>query len=158
MEVADIRLFAELDAPLWALAEGRLDAVFGDGLGFWNWLRSPEGAGFAYVGDGYRLDEGIGIALRKEDEALRHRLNRALEAIPADGTYEKINAKYFPFSIYRSKSRMAGRVGFAQGTSILSPGRQTVPERRGHVSEERKVKLGSVLDGGAEGIEGGGPD
>ena len=98
--VADIRLFTELDTPLRALAEGRLDAVFGDGLGFWNWLRRPEGAGFAYVGDGYRLDEGIGIALRKEDEALRRRLNRALEAILADGTYEKINARYFPFSIY----------------------------------------------------------
>ncbi len=98
--VADIRLFTELDTPLRALAEGRLDAVFGDGLGFWNWLRSPEGAGFAYVGDGYRLDEGIGIALRKEDGILRRRLNRALEAILADGTYEKINATYFPFSIY----------------------------------------------------------
>ena len=99
-EVADIRLFTELGAPLRALAEGRLDAVFGDGLGFWNWLRSPEGAGFAYVGDGYRLDEGIGIAVRKEDEALRRRLNRALKAILADGTYGKINARYFPFSIY----------------------------------------------------------
>ena len=98
--VADIRLFTEPGAPLRALAAGRLDAVFGDGLGFWNWLRSPEGAGFAYVGDGYRLDEGIGIALRKEDEALRLRLNRALRAILADETYEKINARYFPFSIY----------------------------------------------------------
>ncbi len=98
--VADIRLFTELDAPLRALAEGRLDAVFGDGLGFWNWLRSPEGAGFAYVGEGHRLDEGIGIALRKEDDALRQRLNRALRAILADGTYEKINARYFPFSIH----------------------------------------------------------
>ena len=122
MEVADIRLFAELDAPLRALAAGRLDAVFGDGLGVWNWLRSPEGAGFAYVGDGYRLDEGIGIALRKEDEALRHRLNRALEAILADGTYEKINAKYFPFSIYRSKSRMAGGIGLARAPRSYPPG------------------------------------
>ena len=52
------------------------------------------------MGDGYRLDEGIGIAVRKEDEALRLRLNRALRAILADGTYEKINARYFPFSIH----------------------------------------------------------
>ena len=99
-EVADIRLFTELGAPLRALAEGHLDAVFGDRLGFWNWLRSPEGAGFVYVGDGYRLDEGIGIAVRKEDEKLRFRLNGALEAILADGTYREINARYFPFSIY----------------------------------------------------------
>ena len=31
---------------------------------------------------------------------LRRRFDRALEAILADGTYEKINAKCFPFSIY----------------------------------------------------------
>ena len=98
--VAGIRLFTEPGAPLRALVEGRVDAVFGDALGFWNWLRSPEGAGFAYVGDGYRLDEGIGIAVRKEEEGLRRRLDRALRAILADGTYGKINAKYFPFSIY----------------------------------------------------------
>ena len=99
-EVATIKLFAEPGALVRALAEGRVDAIFGDGLGFWNWLRSPEGAGFAFVGDGYHLDEGIGIAVRKEDEALRQRLNRALRAILDDGTYEKINARYFPFSIY----------------------------------------------------------
>ena len=52
------------------------------------------------VGDAYELDEGIGIAVRKEDNTLRQRLNAALAAILADGTYGKINARYFPFSIY----------------------------------------------------------
>ena len=77
-----------------------MDAAFGDALGFWKWLGSPGGADFAYAGEPYRLDEGIGIAVRKEDETLRQRLNRAIQAILADGTYEKINARYFPFSIY----------------------------------------------------------
>ena len=31
---------------------------------------------------------------------LRDKLNAALKEILADGTYQKINAKYFPFSIY----------------------------------------------------------
>lgn len=97
---ADIRLYADQEALDRALIEGRVDAVFGDALGFWKWLGSSEGADFAYAGDAYRLDEGIGIAVRKEDEALRQRLNRALRAILADGTYEKINARYFPFDIY----------------------------------------------------------
>ena len=52
------------------------------------------------MGDAYNLDEGIGIAVRKEDDALRQRLNAALAAILADGTYARINARYFPFSIY----------------------------------------------------------
>ena len=82
------------------LVAGRLDAMFGDGLGSHAWLQSPEGAGFGFVGEGYRLDEGIGIAVRHEDASLLQRLNGALQAILANGTYERINARYFPFSIY----------------------------------------------------------
>ncbi len=41
----------------------------------------------------------IGIAVRKDD-TLRARLNLALKEIVEDGTYKKINDKYFPFSIY----------------------------------------------------------
>ncbi len=100
-KVAAIRLYAGQDALMRDLVDGRLDAVFGDSLGFWSWLGTPEGAGFAFVGDGYRLDEGIGIAVRKEDGALRNRLNRALRSILADGAYRRINARYFPFDIYR---------------------------------------------------------
>ncbi len=82
------------------LVVGRLDAMFGDGLGSYAWLQGPEGTGFGFVGEGYRLDEGIGIAVRHEDASLLSRLNGALEAILANGTYERINARYFPFSIY----------------------------------------------------------
>ena len=97
---AGIRLYTDQGALDRALIEGRVDAAFGDALGFWKWLGSPEGANFAYAGEPYRLDEGIGIAVRKEDETLRQRLNRAIRAILADGTYKTINARYFPFSIY----------------------------------------------------------
>ena len=97
---AGIRLYTDQEALDRALVEGRVDAAFGDALGFWKWLGSPEGEGFAYAGDPYRLDEGIGIAVRKEDDALRRRLNRAIRAILADGAYKTINARYFPFSIY----------------------------------------------------------
>ena len=97
---ASIRLYTDQGALDRALIEGRVDAAFGDALGFWKWLGSPEGANFAYAGEPYRLDEGIGIAVRKEDETLRRRLNRAIRAIRADGTYKTINARYFPFSIY----------------------------------------------------------
>lgn len=99
-DVATIRLYAEFEELLRDLLAGRLDAVFGDGLGWHVWLESPEGADFAFVGEGYRLDEGIGIAVRKDDPQLLLRLNEALQAILEDGTYEKINARYFPFSIH----------------------------------------------------------
>jgi polar amino acid transport system substrate-binding protein len=44
-------------------------------------------------------NDKIGIAVRKGD-ALRERLNAALQEIVEDGTYKQINDKYFPFSIY----------------------------------------------------------
>ena len=46
------------------------------------------------------VDENVAITVRKQDEALRERLNAAIARIRLDGTYEKINARYFPFSIY----------------------------------------------------------
>ena len=98
--VATVELYTGQQEMLDDLVAGRLDAVLGDGLGYHAWLQSAEGAGFAFAGEGLRLDEGIGIAVRKEDETLRQDLNRALRAILADGTYEAINARYFPFSIY----------------------------------------------------------
>ncbi len=97
---AGIRGYTNQKKLVQALIEGRVDAMFGDALGYWDWLRSAEGAGFAFAGEAYRLDEGIGIAVRKESDDLRQRLNGALRAILSDGAYEKINARYFPFSIY----------------------------------------------------------
>ncbi len=99
-DVAALRMFSGQDEFLRALTMGDVDALFGDALGFWMWLQTPEGADFAFFGDGHHLDEGIGIAVRKEDDALRLRLNQAIESIVSDGTYQKINARYFPFSIY----------------------------------------------------------
>jgi ABC-type amino acid transport substrate-binding protein len=42
----------------------------------------------------------VGIAVRKGDDALRETLNKAITAIRADGTYDKINKKYFPIDIF----------------------------------------------------------
>ncbi len=97
---ATIELYSGQQDLYGDLVAGRLDAIFGDGLGSHAWLQGPEGAGFEFVGEGYRLDEGIGIAVRHEDASLLSRLNAALEAILANGTYKRINARYFPFGIY----------------------------------------------------------
>ena len=97
---ATIKLYTGQQELFGDLVAGRLDAMFGDGLGSYAWLQGPESADFAFVGEGYRLDEGIGIAVRHEDASLLQRLNGALEAILANGTYERINARYFPFSIH----------------------------------------------------------
>ena len=40
------------------------------------------------------------MAVRKEDGELKEKLNAALAAILENGTYKKINDKFFPFSVY----------------------------------------------------------
>lgn len=87
------------------MISGRLDASLQDALmvdsGF---LKSPKGKGFAFAGsnitDTKTLGVGAAIGLRKEDNDLRESINRALVAVIADGTYKKLEQKYFPFSIY----------------------------------------------------------
>ena len=55
------------------------------------------------------LGDGAGIAIRKGDTDLRQAFNAAIDKIRADGTYEKINAKYFDFDVYGSRPVGAAR-------------------------------------------------
>lgn len=98
--IATIRHFTEHDSIYEALKKDEVDAIFGDSLGYWYWLQGADGADFRFVGDGFRIDEGIGIAVRKDDDDLLANLNRSISEILADGTFKEINDRYFPFSIY----------------------------------------------------------
>jgi polar amino acid transport system substrate-binding protein len=95
-----IKLYPTQDDAYLDLASGRLDAVLAD-VGPTNlWLDTDGGSCCAFLGEAVVKDDQIGIAIRKEDGDLKQKLNEALAAILADGTYDKISAKYFPFSIY----------------------------------------------------------
>jgi polar amino acid transport system substrate-binding protein len=97
---ASIKLYATQDEAYLDLANGRLDAVLADTGPSLLWLRSDAGSCCQFFGEAVVKDDEIGIAVRKDDDDLREMLNKALAEIRADGTYEKINAEYFPFSIY----------------------------------------------------------
>lgn len=87
-----------------ALLAGDVDAVLDDKLSILDWLTNTKAgrccrfAG-ADINEGRDLGEGAGIAFRKEDGELREKFDAALSQIQADGTFDMINAKYFPFSI-----------------------------------------------------------
>jgi polar amino acid transport system substrate-binding protein len=49
--------------------------------------------------DPAHFGDGIGIGLRKEDEALKVMFDKALDSCVADGTFARIRAKYFDFKI-----------------------------------------------------------
>ncbi|MGB0682512.1 MAG: ABC transporter substrate-binding protein [Magnetovibrionaceae bacterium] len=100
MKSASPRLYDTQENAYLDLAAGRTDAVLADALVNYEWLRSDAGADFEFLGEAIDIDDKIGIAIRKGDTDLVAKFNAALKAILANGTYEKINAKYFPFSIY----------------------------------------------------------
>lgn len=83
------------------LSSGRADIGFGSSVvSSEAFLKKPEGRGFAPVGEPVRLDgAGVGIAIRKSDTELRDRINAALKAIKANGTYNTLQKKYFDFDI-----------------------------------------------------------
>jgi len=99
-DVVDIKLYDTQENAYLDLGADRVDAVLADMLVNYEWLNSDEGQGFEFKGEAIDIDDRIGIALRKDDTELVKRFNEALAGIRADGTYDKINAKYFPFSIY----------------------------------------------------------
>ncbi|WP_122436975.1 ABC transporter substrate-binding protein [Pseudomonas viridiflava] len=86
------------------LINGRLDAAFDDAIAInEGLLKKPIGKGFNYAGDVVKSPEifgpGTGIGLRKSDTALVTDINRALQKIHENGTYDRIARKYFDFDI-----------------------------------------------------------
>ena len=68
-------------------------------------LKSDEGKDFEVKATAPKdpiLGQGVGGGVRKDDQALREKLNAAIAAVRADGTYDKIAKKYFDFNVYGS--------------------------------------------------------
>ena len=84
---------------------GRLDASLqGSIQASYGFLNKPAGKDYEFAGatldDPKFFGVGDGIGLRKGDVELREDLNKALATILANGTYARINNKYFDFDIY----------------------------------------------------------
>jgi arginine/ornithine transport system substrate-binding protein len=98
--VAIIRRYSDLAELFVDLTLGRNDAIMLDvPRARASFLQTPLGADYEFVGpeisDKQWFGTGIGIAVRKGDNLRREALNRALAAIRADGTYERILSRYF---------------------------------------------------------------
>jgi ABC-type amino acid transport substrate-binding protein len=100
---AQLKRFNTVADALAALATDDVDAVFGDKVQLWLWSQKPEGKCCELVGqdikDTQTLGIGVSAGLRREDIKLREAFNKALGEMMSDGTYKKLNDKYFPFSL-----------------------------------------------------------
>jgi len=102
---AKIKRYGSADEAYLDLKAGRLDYVIADSAAISGGLLSKDdGNKFEFVGpklnDPKWFGEGAGIALRKRDKDLAKQLNAAIKAIRANGTYKKIQDKYFDFDVY----------------------------------------------------------
>jgi lysine/arginine/ornithine transport system substrate-binding protein len=87
------------------LISGRLDATLQDAVqADYGFLRTPRGAAFAYAGNNIDDKATLGgegaIGIRKQDIALKERIDQAIAGIIKDGTYRKIENRYFNIDVY----------------------------------------------------------
>ncbi len=103
--VAQPVAFNDREAMLEALAEGRLDAAFGDGLRLADWLgKSPGAECCAFAGGPYLaadyLGQGLAIAVKPDDTTLRGALDWGLQQAAAKGTLSELYLRYFPIGFF----------------------------------------------------------
>ncbi len=101
----DIKRYGTQDEAYLDLAAGRVDMLLADSVALSDgFLKKPEGADYEFIGpdltDPQWFGDGAGIAIRKEDTDLVEKFNMAIDKIRSDGTYKKIQDKYFDFNVY----------------------------------------------------------
>ena len=103
-EVALVR-YGTADEAYLDLKAGRVDYVFLDATAIEEGLLNKAGGDqFEFVGpsitDEKWFGEGFGIAVRKQDQDLKAKLNQAITELRENGKYEAVNNKYFEYDVY----------------------------------------------------------
>jgi lysine/arginine/ornithine transport system substrate-binding protein len=97
----NVTSYAGQDQVYSDLLAGRLDASLQDSVeADFGFLKTPKGAGYALVANITVLGSYAAIGIRKDEPELLKKIDEAIAAIHANGTYDKLQSKYFNFSIY----------------------------------------------------------
>ena len=88
-----------------ALKRNEVEIAFGDGVAFALWLNGTDASGCcAFRGGPFTesrfFGEGVGIAVRKDNQPLRRALDYALKRLSERGVYADLYLKYFPVGFY----------------------------------------------------------
>ena len=100
---ATLKLYDTMSTASLDLGSARVDAMVSDKLPAIQWLNSPAGDGFILKGAEIDINDNFAIAVRPGD-ALQAKINNSLANIKANGTYDKINQKYFAVPVESSPS------------------------------------------------------
>ena len=101
----NIKRYATQDEAYLDAVAGRVDLLLADSVAMDDgFLKTDKGADWEFVGPDYSdpkyFGDGAGIAIRKQDKDLVDMFNKAIKAIRANGTYDRIAKKYFDFDIF----------------------------------------------------------
>ena len=106
----EVKLYPTLGEAFLDMQSSRLDLLVESKFASADWLAKDDEC-CAFVGEEFLQDGtlGAGLAFRKDDTALRDRVNVALAEIIRNGTYDDIRKKYFDFDI-RQKPKNASEL------------------------------------------------
>ena len=104
---ATLKIYDTQDNSNADLAAGRLDLEMADAVVLNEFIKTDQGKdmevkGLPPMSDTVVFGYGVGGGVRKTDTALKEKLNAAIAAIRANGTYDKVAKKYFDFDVYGS--------------------------------------------------------
>ncbi len=91
---ANMKLYDTLSNAFLDLGAGRVNAMISDKVPALQWLNSASGSDYVLKGNEININDNFAIAVRPGDE-LQGKLNQALVNIKANGTYDKLNQRYF---------------------------------------------------------------
>ncbi|MEI2807155.1 transporter substrate-binding domain-containing protein [Albidovulum sp.] len=102
---AELKTYQTTDEGFQDLAAGRIDASQADSIAIDAFMATDAGKACCEVAgavadDPAILGAGVGVGLRKGDEALKEKFNAGIKKILEDGTYDAIGKNYFASSIY----------------------------------------------------------
>jgi polar amino acid transport system substrate-binding protein len=92
---ANIKRFESTPLALKELEAGGVNAVVADNGVVQHYIQNNPAAKFKSVSDASFTPEQYGIAMKKGNTELQKKINDALAAIQADGSYDAIHVKYF---------------------------------------------------------------
>ncbi|MGQ7815582.1 transporter substrate-binding domain-containing protein [Metapseudomonas furukawaii] len=102
--IADLRYYDTQDSVNADLVAGRIDLMMADGIAISAFLKSPDAqaSGIEYKGEVPHdplFGRGVAAGLRKDDQALKARLDEAIGTLLASEDYKVISARYFDVSV-----------------------------------------------------------
>ena len=106
----EVKLYPTLGEAFLDMKSSRLDLLVESKIASADWLKQGEDC-CVFVGEEFLQDGtlGAGLAFRKDDTALRDRVNAALAKLVSNGTYDTIRKTYFDFDI-RKKPKNASEL------------------------------------------------